>query len=337
MSVCLSPPSRASHMFFCSRVIKAVYWTLILLSNLKLWPDGSQVLSFPDMPSHITSMEQGRDPGVGFSTTTNPGAFTVKFSGKGGNTAAPWNNSRKRAFRRARRRAEQAGGTVYRGRWRSAAELGTARTVPETSSTHGRVTTQQPRQYARLRAMTYNVGGFCPTSYDVFCCWLNKQRDLDIIFVQELHWGCGSTDNRWRIGSWTALVSPDPGSRYASVGIFVHERVASDDSIGYNPIIPGRLLHVRCEGPRTDVDLLVGYQWIWQARNKDDIQRRRCQFWTKFGSLLHTLPARNLLLFGMDLNSRIRSLPGLIGRGILAGSQGPDTELEAVLEPTWCC
>ena len=34
----------------------------------------------------------------------------------------------------------------------------------------------------------------------------------------------------------------------------------------------------------------------------------------------------------MDLNSRIRSLPGLIGRGILAGSQGPDTELEAVLE-----
>ena len=69
----------------------------------------------------------------------------------------------------------------------------------------------------------------CPTSYDVFCDWLGKQQDLDVVFLQEIHWGCGSSDNRWRIGSWTALTSPDPGNRFAGVGIFVHERVASDD------------------------------------------------------------------------------------------------------------
>ena len=80
----------------------------------------------------------------------------------------------------------------------------------------------------RLRVMTYNVGGLCATSYDVLCDWLLKQDAHDVVILQELHHGCGKHENRWRIGPWTALVSPDDKNRYSGVGVFIHSRVAED-------------------------------------------------------------------------------------------------------------
>ena len=51
---------------------------------------------------------------------------TAKLPGECTGDRPQYTNVRKRAFRRARRRAEQHGGTLYRGRWRSARELGTS-------------------------------------------------------------------------------------------------------------------------------------------------------------------------------------------------------------------
>ncbi|CAE7035064.1 unnamed protein product [Symbiodinium sp. CCMP2592] len=273
------------------------------------------------------------DPRVVPRPTASTGASSgVKNSGAGEAMAAPLSTIRKRAFRRARRRAELKGATWYRGEWRSAHSLGTS---PDTASVSTAPTRPaQPartRTAPRLRVMTYNMGGLDPASYDVFCDWLQQQRDTDIILAQELHWGCGKDEASWTIGGWHAIISPDPKQRYSGTGVFVSGRVASSDQIAYNTIIPGRLLHVRCTRQAVTLDLIAGYQHVWQEKRKDAVAKQRHTFWTRLGVLLHSLPVRNLLIMGCDLNSGIKPIPGLIGRGVLHTSRVSDPELEAII------
>ena len=138
--------------------------------------------------------------------------------------AAPMSKIRKRAFRRARRRAEVHGATWYRGAWRSAQSLGT---------------TSEQRPETNKQNAAQRLGGLDPTSYDVFCDWLQRQQDADVVFAQELHWGCGKTESSWNIGGWHAIICPDPASRYSGVGIFISARVAAPEQIAYNTIIHG--------------------------------------------------------------------------------------------------
>ena len=270
-------------------------------------------------------------------TASTRAPIGVKNSGEGEAVAAPMSKIRKRTFRRARRRAEEHGATWYRGAWRSAQSLGTtSEQRPETNkqSAAQRLPVQQPPLAARprLRTLTYNLGGLDPASYDVFCDWLQRQQDADIVFAQELHWGCGKTESSWNIGGWHAIICPDPVSRYSGVGIFISARVVAPEQIAYNTIIPGRLLHVRCTKTEVTLDLIAGYQHVWQERRKETIAKLRHAFWTKLGLLLHALPVRNLLVMGCDLNSGIKPVPGLIGKGVLHTERSPDPELEALLQ-----
>ena len=96
--------------------------------------------------------------------------------------------------------------------------------------------------------------------------------------------------------------------------------------------MPGRILHVKCEGQRTHTDLIVCYQWVRQDKKREQVQKQKAQFWTKLGQVLHLLPVRNLLLMGADFNSKLRPLAGLVGRGFMRSNQGCDVELEAILQ-----
>ncbi|CAE6965102.1 Kcnh5 [Symbiodinium sp. CCMP2456] len=150
--------------------------------------------------------------------------------------------------------------------------------------------------------------------------------------VQETHWGLGKTEGKWRIGTCTAIVSPDSKSRYAGVATFVSSRIAEESQISHNVCLPGRILHVRCEGARTRLDIVNCYQWVWQDKQAETVQKNRSHFWSKLGGLLHSLPVRNTLLLGADFNSKLRPVAGLVGRGLMKSSQGNETELEAILQ-----
>jgi len=150
--------------------------------------------------------------------------------------------------------------------------------------------------------------------------------------VQETHWGLGKTEGKWRIGTWTAIVSPDSKSRYAGVATFVSSRIAEESQISHSVCLPGRILHVRCEGARTRLDIVNCYQWVWQDKQAETVQKNRSHFWSKLGGLLHSLPVRNMLLLGADFNSKLRPVAGLVGRGLMKSSQGNETELEAILQ-----
>ena len=132
--------------------------------------------------------------------------------------------------------------------------------------------------------------------YDTFVHWLTQQKDVDVIFLQELHWGCGRTENTWTIEGWQAIISADPKQRYSGVGIFISPRVAASAELTHAVCIPGRLLHVRCQRAKVTLDLVAIYQWVWQASKAAEIEVKRQELWTAFGHLMQRLPRRHLLI-----------------------------------------
>ena len=283
------------------------------------------------------------NPRVESLSTQGSGAATASGAAKtsGGTARQPsvQDQQRKRAFRRARRRAEQSGGTYYRGRWRSAEELGTkvvdAASVPNAALTsdatgHSRPWVAQPR----INVRSYNVGGGGVTAevYDSMCHWLRTRCDDDILILQELHWGCGRTEGSWTIPGWTFYVSANDKQRFSGVGVVVSHRIARAEDSTYCSWIPGRLLQVRCGGARTTIDILAGYQWVWANGAAPATLENRSFFWNQLSRALHSIPRRNLLIVGADLNTRCQPIPGLIGRGVMNKNQVRDPELEAVLQ-----
>ena len=157
---------------------------------IELQLGGSQFPPSQRMP-HAIYEEPEIDPRVvPHHTASTGGSFEVKNSGEREAMAASLSKIRKRAYRRARRRAEANGATWYRGVWRSAKSLGTCsekRPLADPSNAARKAATAVVTK-PRLRVMTFNPGGLDLASYDVLCDWLQRQKDTDIIFAQELHW-----------------------------------------------------------------------------------------------------------------------------------------------------
>ena len=224
---------------------------------------------------------------------------------------------------------------MYRGRWHTAQELGTT----SHSGVEPRAPTRRQRNAAtgwqaaqRLKVRSYNVGGVTSEVYDVMHRWLTTSCQDDVVVVQELHHGCGKTDHGWQIPGWSVMITADARNRYSGVGVFISKRIATEDRISCSTWLQGRLLHVRCFTNRVTIDVVAGYQWVWQGRDHETAVANRSLFWGKLSALLQTLPARNLVVVAMDANTQLQPLPGLIGRGVLRTNQHRDLEFEALLQ-----
>ena len=328
----------------------AVFFTLLpllgLLTNVALgnnqevlWPGGSQ---FPPLHHRMTredAPDAGVDPRVGPLTTMGPGTVplrgAVKNSGETTGNAPLLTHAKKRAFRRARRRAEIKGGTMYKGRWCSAQELETnflSEGMPSEPTRRRREVRTGWQAASRLKVRTYNIGGITSEVYDVLHRWLTSNCTDDVVVVQELHHGCGKTDHSWTIPGWTVAITADERNRFSGVGVFISHRIAPADRVSFHTWLPGRLMHVRCFTSRVTVDIIAGYQWVWQGRHQEAISANRSLFWGKLSALMQTLPMRNLVVVAMDANTQLQSLPGLVGRGVLRTTQNRDPEFEALLQ-----
>ena len=293
------------------------------------------------------------NPRVGCCATTAPETPLrgVKLTGQGHSIETSWNASRKRSYRRAKRRAERQGGTWYRGKWLSAAALG----VP----THACVsnsetpTVRRPpatRTRPRFQAISYNIGGITPEGYDTLKEWLDNACTADLVLLQETHWGFGREDQEWTLTHWSVITSADPRNRFAGVAILLRKSRFPAQGLSHCTWIPGRLLQVRYRDDYITVDAVVGYQWVWQERDKDKIAKQREHFWTQLSKLCQGIPARHLLFLGADFNSVCRPISGLVGRGVLKTTRPAEPALDTLLDeqklvllntlsssqPKWC-
>ena len=130
------------------------------------------------------------DPRVGRYAKSRPGALSLRAKSSGGNSfmVTP---ARKRAFRRAQHRAMEHGQTMYRGRLHSVQSLQGLRVqMPLPGSgchTQPAARSAVDRSPPRLRAVT----GCTSDANDVMCAWLERQTTLEVIFLQETHFGLG--------------------------------------------------------------------------------------------------------------------------------------------------
>ena len=320
------------------QLLNILFWTSLLVAPAQLESRRSQILRQDVQASSamIPAPSPG-DPRVELTATSSSGAAprVAKTFGDTNSRTTQHSAARKRAYRKARRRAELHGGTIYRGRWMTAAALGTsqlasdehvaARAAPLSGGTPAR------RMRPRLQVRSYNVGGVTSSVYDVIHHWLTTTCTEDIVILQELHWGCGRTDSSWSIPGWHVVTSADAQQRFSGIGIFVSTRVATSEQISYRSHIPGRLLHVRCVNPQVTLDVVAGYQWVRVDSGPKPTTELRGRFWTQLGNLLHSLPSRNLVVVGADFNTQCRSVDGLVGRGVHSTQHSPDDELEALL------
>ena len=286
--------------------------------------------------------EQAHDP-VDLRVEAGTGtALGASFSGaklSGDARGFTYSLARKRAYRRARARALEHGGTWYRGHWRSAQSLrvqpspGTARAQARPDHKHPTLQGRAPR----LRIATYNLGGMSAELYDIFVTWLHQQTVADIVVVTETHWGLGRSDGQWTVGSWHFLACADAQSRYAGLCVCVSARWADRDSITYSTWCPGRLLHVRISGCSVPIDVIAVYQWVLQDVKASSASRDRQAVWAQLTRLLGSLPVRNVLAVAGDFNTSCRQLGGHIGSGTLYNARTGDTEFTNLLQTHDLC
>ena len=323
---------------------------VFLFLTILFWLGWSQIQPYSDMSRMNNSRSlRSRDPRVGPDSTIGPEARSrAKQSGMDykadDTTQVNFSWIRKRAFRRACRRAAQngRGGTMYRGRWMTTeALLGQQQPAGHSAilrPTAARSQHQRERKVPRLRVQTYNLGGVNAAVYDTLCAWLRTQPDLDVLFLQEIHFGLGRTESTWAIPGWLFVVAPDPSARYSGVGLVISTRIASPQTVSFCTWAPGRILQVRCQGSRVSLDLFSVYQWVRKDSSDEQQAQRRTELWHQLSRAIGNVPRRNLLVIGGDLNSSVISRPGLIGRGLLSNNSVKyDPELISMIEEHRLC
>ena len=290
--------------------------------------DGSQVPSFQN-PAGCPDGNQGTDPRVRWSSTSHLEVSSgTKHAGKDATSFSLYSRARKRAYKRACRRAEQHGQTQYRGQLLTARSLNAAYVSdglrPTKPDSRPRHTSESTGQRARLRVMTWNCGGMTSDLYDVVCDWLSRAGHLDIVVLQETHWGLGKQDATWTIPGWALVVTADPENRYSGVAVAISTRVVPASHITFCSWIPGRLLHVKCDGLRASIDIVGICQWVKQEDKNASTDSKRLSLWTQLGRLVGKLPRRNLLVLLGDFNTPVAHLPGHVGCGLLVSRTRSD-------------
>ena len=90
-----------------------------------------------------------------------------------------------------------------------------------------------------------------------------------MLILTETRWGFDST---WEDDQWSYIHSTSLEHKSGGILVMMSKKVARSDMLGYEPIVAGRLLHVRIHYEGRAVDLLAVCQYMAQplfaARDK---------------------------------------------------------------------
>ena len=212
---------------------------------------------------------------------------------------------RKRSYKRAIRRAELHGFTLYRGCLRTATQLGTVyKGTFQHAPQKPNVTQTQKLKRKRITCFNWNCSGLSPSGWDFIQQWLTCQR-LDVIMLQETHWRHTS---EWLTEHYYAMHSGLDDGR-AGLLTLINKDLCTTHDLSWREISPGRIMHVRVHGRDRDLDFVNVYQHV-HARDRMDA---RLQFWTDLQTLLSTFPQRNPLTILGDWNTTLRRTSTAVG------------------------
>ena len=279
-----------------------------------------------DRSSSFVSLEPAKS---GNPPPVNPGSECV---------SSQYTTVQKRSFKRACKRAIQAGETQYHGRTFRIQDFpkNLVQKIQDTMQKPGPQTVRNPRRQnsqSRIRLMNWNTGGMSYGKLFEMVQWVRGQM-LDIITLTETRW---SFEGCWQDNEWAFIHSPCTTKRTGGILIMISKQLVHPDSIGYEFLVPGRLAHVRLHFRQRALDLFAVYQHVYNRG--DDTLASRATIWDALDTCLSQAPHRNLLICSGDFNCSLHHRSDAVGSAHFTwqnethlGTRHPDmTRLTALL------
>lgn len=231
----------------------------------------------------------------------------------------------KRSILRAHKRATNFGYTWFRGALLTPRDFETMYNIPPVPTFTGTTkmtipsTTLRPHTpKRRLQVIVWNSGGLSSGRFWELTHWLSQQT-ASVVIIPETRW---KFTREWSTKDWNFIHSHGDDAA-SGLLILLHHTLAKSDDILWEPIVPGRLVHLRLHGRRQTLDILAGYQHTWQ-HGEQQLHRRRT-WWTRLRSTLTTIPRRNQLLLAGDFNCALGTSHNLVGTPIFDQASSPNT------------
>ena len=206
-----------------------------------------------DAVTHLTTHEtdQHRREGQSSPSGRLEAASAVNLGGDTGNAlnvrSLTLSRIRKRSFKRAVKRAQLHGETMYRGKLLRAQPPLLPVAEEEKESVK-----------PRIHFMSWNVGGLSSVLYAEICVWLQQpeQLQIGIFLLQETHWDFTAD---WTTNEWCLCHSTTGKKGSGGVLVGIRKGLVDPESIRWHEHVPGRLLQVRCLLGKQQLDIIGLY------------------------------------------------------------------------------
>ena len=218
-------------------------------------------------------------------------------------------NARKKSYIKACRKAAKEGVAKYRGIYLEPKELGmkedsSSNEASTVEATHSRrCILREPKEKFELEVLSWNAGGLTSRYFDELLSLLDTQeyRRIRIVSLQETHW---STSSVFSKGNWHVVSSSVSQGRKAGVMTMIHKSLCTLSDLRSNEIIKGRLHQVRLPWQNSHIQVITGYQHVWQSQitKSENIEQRR-EWSEQLSKSLSRLPQRDRVLVCADFNS----------------------------------
>ena len=216
---------------------------------------------------------------------------------------------RKRSFKRAIRRAQLQGETMYRGRKLVSKSPSLPVAVEQAAKANAK---------RRIRFLSWNVGGLSDLLFTELLQWLGEagHQDVSIIILQETHWNFSGD---WSTSDWHFCHSTTSRKGSGGILIGVRKKLSEAQHIRWHEAEPGRILQVRCFMDEQQLDIIGVYQHalLQTAGKTDQIHDNRRKLIKSLDKLLSALPVRSQILLGGDFNTTLVRENKVSGYGIL--------------------
>ena len=271
------------------------------------------------VPTHSVGVGEG-SPQVHLSTRYTPKINGVQVEYGKQDPTHVWNKYVKRSFKRACHRAIKNGQASYKGKVLTVKQA----TGPATPRAAGQYTSTK-HQGRRLRVFCYNVGGFGSGMYEDLMGFLD-QSHYDVVLVQETKL---RVDSEYVTANWICIGSGTESQKQAGVMVMIRKSITTAAEVRHDAIIPGRLLRVRFPlgNDGCKLSVVCAYQHAWNPKDAHILVKRE-EFWFKMSQCIGSIPYREHLVLGGDLNVQMTPLYPHVGHGAgsLSAERAPDTD-----------
>ena len=171
----------------------------------------------------------------------------------------------------------------------------------------------------RVNILSWNGSGLMQLLFEELKLHLRLHPNIQVVCLQETH---RAFLNEWTAEGWTFIHSAAAKAHQRGVTLGFRDTFCAKESLRWQEVHPGRMLHVRCFAQDQHLDFIGIYQHMlpFDSKELDKVLVKRRQLWGKLDSLLQSFPLRSSVVVAGDFNSNLCSTGSCIGHSVLHNS-----------------